>query len=367
MFYNSLGSTGKEISAIGFGAMRFLPEEYNKDLQFCADILLYAHEQGINFFDTAPLYCEGLSEEIIGLALQQIKGKKPYVSTKCNFRLAQTAQDAYEEILKSRDRLQVDTIDFYYMWRLKDWAQHEKNMRPGGVYEGMLRAKEEGIITHICASLHANGEDTARIVADKKTEVITLGYNATNFAYRREGVKAAYESGQGVVVMNPLSGGLIPQYADYFSFLKEDNSQTVSQAALQFLLAQKEVSSALVGFSSIEEIDQAVAATKNQREFTEEMLAEIAKKYGAEMNSLCTACSYCKDCPLSIPLVPMMFFYNEKILDPNADFLPRMRMQYEITPDMAEICNGCGACERNCTQKLPIIQRLREISTMREV
>ena len=366
MYYNRLGKTEKEISAIGFGAMRFLPEEYHKDLQICADILLYAHEQGINYFDTAPLYCEGLSEEIVGLAMRQIKGKRPFVSTKCNFRSVHTAKDAYEEILKSRDRLQVDTIDFYYMWSIRRYEQYAHMVRPGGVYEGMLRAKEDGLIGHICASLHSGGDEIARIAGEGKAESLILGYNATNFAYRRPGVKAAHENDLGIIIMNPLAGGLIPQHEDYFSFLKADENDRVTHAALRFLLGQKEVTSALVGFSSIKEVEDAVLAAKERHTITEEMLAEIAVKYGEEMNSLCTACAYCKDCPLGIPLVPLMFFYNEKILDPNTNFALKMRLQYEITPDMAEICNACGACERMCTQKLPIIERLREISEMRE-
>jgi len=364
MIYNQLGHTGKKVSAIAFGAMRFLPEEYNKDPQLCADILLRAHELGINYFDTAPLYCDGLSEEIVGLAMQQIQGKKPYVSTKCNFRTTSTAQGAYEEILKSRDKLQVDTIDFYYMWSIRKYEQYENMVRPGGVYEGMLRAKEDGLISHICASLHTDGEDTVRIAEDGKVEVLTLGYNATNFAYRRAGVKAAYENGVGTVLMNPLSGGLIPQHPDYFSFLKQSDDENVSQAALRFLLGQKEVNSALVGFSSIQEVEDAVAAAKNVREITEETLAELAKTFGAEMDNLCTSCAYCKDCPLDIPLVPMMFLYNETILNPKANIALRMKLQFDITPEMAAKCNGCGACERICTQKLPIIERMREIAAL---
>ena len=363
MIFRPFGNTGKQVSAISFGAMRFRPEDYKKDLQICADILLRAHELGVNYFDTAPLYCESLSEKIVGLARKQIRGEKPYISTKCNFRTTFTAQEAYDEIQKSRDLLEVDTIDFYHMWSIRVFEQYQDMTKPGGVYDGFLRAQEEGLIGHICASVHANGEDIRKIAQDGKVDVITLGYNATNFAYRQEGLHACYENNLGVVIMNPLSGGLIPRNPDYFSFLKQGEDESIIHAALGFLLGQKEISTALVGPASIEELEECVKVAQVHHEMSAEVFEGLKKQINTKMDALCTSCAYCDECPVGIPIVPFLSLYNESLLgEKMSTCVLRMRLLYDLAPEHAAKCIRCGICENLCTQKLPIMDRLEEIS-----
>lgn len=74
------GKTGKDVSVIGFGGMRFTKPE---DIDGSAELVRYAHTKGINCFDTAPLYCEDKSEEIMGAAIRDMKRDSFYVSTKC--------------------------------------------------------------------------------------------------------------------------------------------------------------------------------------------------------------------------------------------------------------------------------------------
>ena len=81
MIYNQYGKTGKRVSAVGFGGMRFdtsKPEAEN------AELLLYAQSKGINYFDTAPEYCNDRSKDIFGIALKQMADTRDqwYVSTK---------------------------------------------------------------------------------------------------------------------------------------------------------------------------------------------------------------------------------------------------------------------------------------------
>jgi len=69
MITKTFGKTGKKVSAVGFGGMQFdtgRPKEEN------AELLLYAFEKGINYFDTAPRYCQDQSEAIFGMALKQM-------------------------------------------------------------------------------------------------------------------------------------------------------------------------------------------------------------------------------------------------------------------------------------------------------
>ena len=363
MQYKPFGKTGKQVSVIGFGVMRFPEEEYRKRPEKCAEVLLRAHELGVNYFDTAPGYCEDYSEDIVGYAMRQIKGAKPYVSTKCSLWNAQTAEEAYARVQKSLKRLSVDRITFQNLWCIKTLEEYREMIRPGGIYEGILRAKEEGLIEHICCSVHIDGDGLAEIVKDGRVEAVTLGYNALNFAYRRTGVKACYDAGLGVVVMNPLGGGTIPQNAEKFSFLKNDPQESVVQAALRFLIGQKEITAALPGPADIPELEECVAAADRMYEVTEETLEILAGKLKSELNTLCTGCAYCDQCPEGIPVPKLIDAYNSYLLE--GDFSrvqERLDNHWQLSPEVAAKCIRCGICEPLCTQKLPIIERLEAIA-----
>src|ERR1035437_9994519 len=69
MWTKPYGQSGHQLSVIGFGAMRFANPA---DLDASAQTVLHAHARGINYFDTAPYYCDDKSEEITGRALKTL-------------------------------------------------------------------------------------------------------------------------------------------------------------------------------------------------------------------------------------------------------------------------------------------------------
>jgi len=364
MYYNPLGKTGKEVSAISLGGMRYLPEDYKNGPEKCAEIVLRGLELGINLFDTAPGYSDDMSEDILGCALRQVK-EKPYVSTKCGLWTASTAQGAYDSVRRSIDRIGVDQITFFHLWCAKTLEEYAKMIAPGGIYEGLLRAKEEGLIAHICLSTHMDGGDIGEIVHDGRFESVILGYNALNFAFRRQGVKACHDAGLGVMAMNPLGGGIIPQYGDAFSFLKSAPDETIVQAAIRFLLGQKEISCALPGVGTIEELEECVSAASRQFEWEEVYFDELKTRLQSELNTLCTSCGYCLPCPAELPLVQLMSAYNNLIITGDRPGLRTfLTNHWAINNKIAENCIACGACETRCTQKLPIIERLQDIADL---
>jgi len=156
MIYKEYGKTGKKVSALGFGGMRFNKEEYDKDIEKCADIVRYASSKGINYFDTAPGYCEDKSEIIMGAAFKNMPNPF-FVSTKSNYWSDKTADDVRRRCETSIERLGVDKINFYHMWCIMNMEHYRNVMAPGGPYEGALKLKEEGLIDHICISTHATG------------------------------------------------------------------------------------------------------------------------------------------------------------------------------------------------------------------
>lgn len=361
MIYKPYGKTGKRVSAIGFGGMRF---QDDCSIEEGAEIVRYANELGINYFDTAPNYCNDRSEDIFGEAFKKMPNDF-YVSTKSSIGNEPTADDVRRRLEKSLKRLGVEKINFYNMWCILTFEQYKKVIAKDGPYWGALKAKEEGLIDHLVFSTHASGEEIRMMVEEGLFEGVTLGYNAVNFPYRAEGIDAAHEHGLGVVTMNPLGGGLIPQNQEYFSFLKQNQEESTIQAALRFNASHESISVVLSGMGSKEEVKHNVEAIKNIDVLNKDKIGQIKSQLREEMNGFCTTCQYCKHCPKNINIPMFMELYNSYILKG----LEATKQKYEelkgfgaikVEKDaMPKDCIACGKCEKLCTQKLDIINRLK--------
>ena len=353
MLTKNYGQTGKEISAIGFGGMRFSNPQGQLE---SAELILHAHCRGINYFDTAPLYCDDLSEEIMGAALSQLPRDSYYVSSKCS---KHTASELRESLEQSLTRLKVDTIDFFHVWHLMNPSDWQKRLQ-GGAIDAAIRAKEEGLIQHLVCSSHMQGDELSAVLNEEIFEGVLLGYNVLNFPYRSAAVELAGAKGLGVVTMNPLAGGLIPQNPDRFAFLSENTEDNVVEAALRFNISNPHVTSALVGFANIDEVDHALAAMKD---FTPDSLQrqnQLKQKIEASFDGLCTGCGYCLPCPVDIPIPKYLDAYNQILLnqDNRQAAIDRLKWHWNLTGETARDCTQCGLCEERCTQHLPIRERL---------
>ena len=347
---------GTRTAALGFGGMRF---ESPQDTDKGAATVLRAFEKGITYFDTAPGYCEDQSEIIMGAAIREMKksGRPFTISTKSSKPKGSDVRAQMEESLR---RLNVDTIDYYNCWyvlTLEDWERRKK----GGAVDAILKAKEEGLIRHAVFSTHLSGPDIRRVIEEGVFEGVTLGYSAINFPFRQEGVEAAAENGLGVVVMNPLGGGLIPQNPESFDFLKVRPEQSMLEAALHFLLSDERITVPLVGFRNDDDVDTAVAALDSFVPYTDDEIAGIRSRVEKDLNAMCTSCMYCRGCPEDIKVWAFMEAWNHMKLSGGESVSDRLRFHWGVDIGDLDRCTACGQCERACTQKLPILERFEEL------
>jgi len=359
MWTRPYGKTGKDVTVVSFGGMRFTePEDIDKN----AEIVLHAHRRGINYYDTAPYYCKDKSEDIYGAAFRHMARDSFYVSTKCS---AADAGELRRSLEKSLKRLGTERIDFFHIWcviTLDSWRQRIK----GGAVAEAIKARDEGLVGHVAISSHLPGNELAEVLKEGYFEGVTLGYCALNFPYRRQAVEAAAELNLGVVTMNPLGGGLIPQNPERFSFLRGPDDRSVVQAAIRFNISNPAITSALVGFSSIEHVDEAADAVEDFQPYRPEHIEAIRKQTTEAFNGLCTGCGYCLPCPQDVPIPQLMDAYNHKLLGSEERIRGRLKWHWGLKPEAAKACSLCGACEETCTQHLPIRDRLKEIATLAE-
>ncbi len=361
MIYRPFGKTGKLVSAIGFGGMRFENID-NEDA--CVAMLVRAAECGINYFDTAPKYFGVRSEERFGAGLRELRrqGLPYYVSSKT---FESSERGIRKEIEQQLRRLDVERIDFYHAWCITDldlWRQRKAN----GLIEAFRKLKDEGLIGHICVSSHLIGDEIRELLDEGVFEGVLFGYSAYNFRTREAAFDAIRRHSIGCVVMNPLGGGIIPQNPDLFDFLGAGPDRTVVQAALQFVVAHEDVSVTLVGFGEIEQIDEAVAAVAALPLPAQTEIERIKRSSAASFDGICTGCGYCvDDCPENIRIPQLMDAYNQLILrGEQKQVINRLKYHWEVPLEEAERCTECRCCETACTQHLPIVQRLEEIVAM---
>ena len=352
MLYRDYGNSGITLSALGFGAMRF---DNPHDIQGSAATVYHAYEKGITYFDTAPGYCDDKSEIIVGEAVREMKktGGSFYLSTKSMRKNGAGIRSQLESSLK---RLNVDSLDFYNCWYVltrEDW----ESRKSGGAVAEILKAREEGLIKHAVFSTHLPGEDIRAVIEEGYFEGITLGYSAINFPFREEGIQAAFEKGLGVIIMNPLGGGLIPAGSGIFDFLKIRPGQTLVEGALHFLLSDPRITLPLVGFRNIGDVDSAVAAVERFEPYGKEEIKQLKGLIQGDFNTLCTACRYCKDCPEGIPVWAFTETANFVLLNAGEDPADRLANYWGVDPSDLDRCTECRHCESLCTQRLPILER----------
>jgi len=192
MLYTTFGRTGETVSRLGFGGMRF---ESSTDLDAMAEVVVHAHERGVTYFDTAPIYCDDRSEEIFGLALKEMRksGKPHYITSKT---MMAKPDDVRAQCERSLERLGVDAIDFYHVWCLVQ-PEDLPARKAEGVLDAFRKLKEEGLIRHISVSTHLEHDKVAAMLdqGEGLFEGMLIGLNALNYFLRYPGARAAHERG----------------------------------------------------------------------------------------------------------------------------------------------------------------------------
>lgn len=362
MLYCNFGTTGKQVSLLGFGGMRFGDIEHR---DVCVELMLEAARAGINYFDTAPGYFGERSEEVFGEAFDEFRrqGLPFYCATKT---FAADEKSIRKELEAQLRRLRLDAVDFYHIWCLTSIEEWHERKR-AGVIEAFRKLKEEGLIRHICVSSHLIGDDMRELLREEIFEGVLFGYSALNFAFRESAFEAIAQRELGCVIMNPLGGGTIPDHAGRFSFLRTQPEETVVEAALRFLFSHPHISTVLVGFRNTDDLRAALRALDGYHPIPPAEIARLKRHIHESFRDLCTGCRYCDSCPEGVPIPELMDAYNFKILyDQDDRMRQRLKWHWSIPPGEAAKCTECGQCEKACTQHLPIIERLRYLAEMKE-
>ena len=337
-------------------------------------LIRYAIDQGVNYVDSAYVYHEGNSETVLGKALQDGYRNKVKIATKMPVFSVDAKADLDKIFETQLKRLRTDHIDFYLLHALmKQTWQKTKDLDIIGWAEKKIA---EGKIGHLGFSFHDEYEVFKEIVDAHDWTFCQIQYNYLDEHYQagKKGLEYAAEKGLAVVVMEPLAGGLLavqPPEDIQREWDKTGVKRAPADWALRWVWNHSEVSTALSGMNSMEQLQEnlAIAESSGPNMLTETEISALSKSRMLFQSCGyigCSKCHYCSHCPQGIDIPVALAFLNEYATKRRApEEQERIKRQYaESVPleQRANNCIHCGQCEKVCPQHLPVRKLLEEAS-----
>jgi hypothetical protein len=334
--YRTLGKTGLKVTAVSMGVMN------------CSDpaVLLRAFELGINFYDTADCYMGGRNEEMVGKVFEG-KRQQVIIQTKVHDGDEKKMRGSVERSLR---RLRTDYIDVL-VWHN---FHKPKEVSDPGLFEFMAKMKKEGKARFTGFSAHNNMASLLQEASKSNThDVALVSYNFTHSKSLKEAVALAAKTGIGIVAMKTQAGG----------YKKEKmGGLNPHQAALRYVLMDQNVSCAVPGVTTVEEIEECAAVMRTL--LTERNIEELKKYHGFLQGKICTFCGGCSgECPHGVSHQDLLrtVMYHDGYEE---DRLVRETFEEERIAQNIQFCSDCSSCSVVCRRGLDVKEQIQMAQTL---
>ena len=347
--HKPLGTTDIRMSDISFGGSR---------LRGDVNLVRYALDKGINYFDTAESYTGGDSETIIGQALAG-KRDQVYLASKGGFGPRVRQDDMMRTLEGSLRRLRTDYVDVYFTHAVND-VRRVQNPEFHAFTE---RAKEQGKIRYVGLSGHGGRliECLDAAIDSGKFDVMLVAYNfgqdpsfvqkltrrfdfiAVNPDLPRV-LRKAKAAGMGVIAMKTLRGARLNDMQPY-----QKDGATFSQAAFRWVLTNDDVDGLIVTMRSRSDIDEFLVAsggTKVTRRDVDLLERYVTLNDSTYCRPLCDACE--ASCPSTVQIADVLR-HKMYFEDYGAE-----RMAMEGYAELAHNAAACAECtHQRCLGSCP--------------
>lgn len=366
MNYRVNPKNNDKLSILGFGGMRF-----SKDKREVEKQIIYAIENGVNYFDTAYSYLN--SEVTLGSILSKGYRSRVKIATKMPPFLIKKYEDLDKIFNTELERLQTDYIDYYFMHMLTDvnvWTR----LVNIGILKWIEEKKQKGQIINIGFSYHGGRDEFIKLVDIYDWEFCMIQYNFLdeNNQAGKSGLRYAAAKGLPVMVMEPLRGGKLVT-----NLPKEVNEvwekayikRSPAEWAFRWIWNHPEVTVVLSGMNSQQMVEENIrtASEAEADSFTKADYELFEKVRGILMEKIkvpCTACNYCMPCPMGVDIPTCLSCYNDREIEGkfNAAWKYIMQTSIKTQTHNASLCVKCGKCEAHCPQKIAIRDELDKVS-----
>lgn len=364
----------KALSALGLGCMR-LPvckDDANKiDEGAAREMVAYAMEKGINYYDTAWGYHNGESEVVMGRILNDYPRESYYLATKFPGYDVSNMGKVEQIFEKQLEKCGVDYFDFYLFHNLS-----EKNVDlyldpKFGILDYLLRQKANGRIRHLGFSAHGTIATMRRFLEayGEHMEFCQIQLNWLDWTLQnaRGKVELLREYGLPIWVMEPIRGGALakfaPEYEERMNRIRPDTS--APEWAFRFLQTFPDVTVTLSGMSNMDQLRENIATFEEEKplgEAEKEALLGVARDMTEKTTLPCTACRYCTSyCPQGLDIPRIIELYNELSCSGGL-FLVSLAIAGMPEDKRPSACIGCRACEEVCPQNIKISEMMRDFT-----
>ncbi len=359
----------RESSMLGFGCMRFPCTADGKiDEAEAIRMVRHAIDSGVTYIDTAYPYHGGESETVVGKALQDGYREKVILTTKLPCWHVKTHEDMMKTLDEQLAKLQTDHVDFYILHAMNRDRLHQ--MQELDYKRFFAEALAQGKIRYPGFSFHDDYNAFMEILNDwDQWKMAQVQMNILDDAEQAtlEGIRECGRRGVGVVIMEPLRGGLLANppadVKDVYEAFADRRSPV--EWAFRFLYSMPEVVTILSGMSNWEQVvdnlrifDIAARPTLTGEE--KALFASVKATYMARTRTRCTGCEYCQPCPMGVQIPRIFRGYDGAMLRADSSFKQGYARIVKDSAD-ASRCVACRKCEKACPQHLPIVDLLREI------
>lgn len=363
-----------KLSALGLGNMR-LPvmdgDNSRIDEETTFQMIDYAMEKGINYYDTAWGYHNGNSELVVGKALKRHPRESFYLATKFPGYDLSNMPKVQEIFEKQLEKCQVDYFDFYLFHNVCE-INIDAYLDPKyGIYDYLIQQKKNGRIRHLGFSAHGNLDVLKRFleVYGKDMEFCQLQINWLDWTFQnaKEKVELLKEYQIPVWVMEPLRGGKLASLnEEYTAALKELRpEESIPAWAFRFLQTIPEVTMILSGMSTPQQLRDNLQTFETDRPLSKtewDTLQKISAKMTSSTALPCTACHYCvSKCPKELDIPGLISLYNEHTFT-GGGFIAPMALNSIPEEKRPSACIGCKSCEQVCPQQIRISEMMSDFA-----
>ncbi len=355
-----------KLSALGMGAMR-LPvvdgDDSRIDEKKAEEMVAFAMENGVNYYDTAWGYHGGNSELVMGKALKNYPRESFYLASKFpGYDLSN--MDKVEEIFeKQLEKCQVEYFDFYLFHNVCEMNIDAYLDPKYGIFDYLIKQKENGRIRHLGFSAHGGIDVLKRFLEayGEHMEFCQLQLNYLDWIFQngKEKVQLMKEHDIPVWVMEPVRGGKLAALSeDQESRLKALRpDESIAAWAFRFLQSVPEVKVVLSGMSNMEQLKENIHTYEEDKPLNEkemDTLMGITDEMVKKTSVPCTACHYCVDhCPQGLDIPRLLALYNEHALT-EGGFIAPMALSAIPKDKHPDACVGCRSCEEVCPQQIKV-------------
>ena len=357
-YRNFLGATP---SLLGYGCMRFPVKDDHIDVPAAEELVDYAYRHGVNYFDTAYRYHGGESETFIGQALSKYPRDSFYLATKLPNWMLEKPEDIARIFEDQLARCQVEYFDFYLIHALSkpSWDRMEQL----GVYDALLKYKQEGKIRRLGFSFHDKPEVLEEICSAHPFDFVQIQCNYFDWDY--QDAKTQYEiverHGMGCIIMEPVRGGMLAKLdPDSCEILRQaEPNRSIASWAIRFAASLPNVITVLSGMTEMEQVKDNLATMDPFQPLndSERAVLDHALQVFKEKKTIpCTKCRYCvEQCPQSIQIPEIIASMNALAFSGDRNGFKDFLSKLENKPSA---CISCGACEDICPQHIEIPTRV---------